>query len=61
MPDLFLGADITKWSIVKSDDLGKEVRWAMSSTKDTKRAVLELEVELDAIGKRLPTKVTTPL
>jgi hypothetical protein len=33
----------------------------MSSTKDTKRAVLELEVELDAIGKRLPTKVTTPL
>jgi hypothetical protein len=33
----------------------------MSSTKYTKRAIADVEVELDAIGKRLPTKVTTPL
>jgi hypothetical protein len=59
-PDLYLGADVAKWYIAESDDPGK-VRWAMSSTKYTKRAILELEVKLDAIGKRLPTKVTTPL
>ena len=59
-PDLYLGADVAKWYIAESDDPGK-VRWAMSSTKYTKRAISELEVELDAIGKRLPTKVTTPL
>ena len=33
----------------------------MSSTKYTKRAFADIEVELDAIGKRLPTKVTTLL
>ena len=59
-PDLYLGADVSKWYIAESDDPGK-ARWAMSSTKYTKRAISELEVELDAIGKRLPTKVTTPL
>ena len=59
-PDLYLGADVAKWYIAESDDPGK-VRWAMSSTKYTKRAISELEVELDAIGKRLPTKVTTTL
>ena len=57
-PDLYLGADIAKWYIAESDDPGK-VRWAMSSTKYTKRAISELQVELDAIGKSLLTKVTT--
>jgi hypothetical protein len=33
----------------------------MLSTKYTKRAISELEVELDAVGKRLPTKVAMPL
>ena len=33
----------------------------MSSTKYTKQAIADIEVELDAIGKRLPTEVTTPL
>jgi hypothetical protein len=32
----------------------------MPSTKYTKRAIADVEVELDAIGKQLPTKVTTP-
>ena len=55
---MYLGADIAKWYIAESDDPGK-VRWAMSSTKYTKRAISELQVELDAIGKSLLTKVTT--
>ena len=59
-PELYLGADVKKWYIADSDDPGK-VRWALASTKYTKRAIADLEVELDAIGKRLPTKVTTPL
>ena len=60
-PDLYLGADVAKWYIAESDDPGN-ARWAMLSTKySRKRAISELEVELDAIGKRLPTKVTTPL
>ena len=46
--------------MAESDDPGK-VRWAKPSTKYTKRAISDLEVELDAVGKRLPTKVTTPL
>ena len=33
----------------------------MSSTKYTKQAIAVVEVELDAIGKRLPRKVTTPV
>ena len=59
-PDMYLGADVKKWYIAGSEEPGK-VRWTMSSTKYTKRAIADIEVELDAIGKRLPTKVTTPL
>jgi hypothetical protein len=59
-PELYLGADVKKWYIADSEDPGK-VRWALASTKYTKRAIADLEVELNAIGKRLPTKVTTPL
>jgi Reverse transcriptase (RNA-dependent DNA polymerase) len=59
-PTLYLGADVLKWYIAESEEPGK-VRWALASTKYTKRAIADLEVELDAIGKRLPTKVTTPL
>ena len=44
----------------ESDKPG-QVRWALASTKYTKRAIADLEVELDKIGKRLPTKTTTPL
>ena len=33
----------------------------MSSTKYTKQAIVDVEVELDALGKTLSRKVTTPL
>ena len=59
-PDMYLGADVKKWYIAESEKPGK-VRWAMSSTKYTKQAIADVEVELDAIGKRLSRKVTTPL
>jgi hypothetical protein len=59
-PELYLGANVKKWYIADSDDPGK-VRWALASTKYTKRAIADLEVELYVIGKRLPTKVTTPM
>ena len=59
-PELYLGADVKKWYIADSDDPGK-VRWALAFTKYTKRAIADLEMELDAVGKRLPTKVSTPM
>jgi hypothetical protein len=59
-PTLYLGADVRKWYIAESEDPGK-VRWALASTKYTKRAIADLEIELNAVNKRLPTKVTTPL
>jgi hypothetical protein len=59
-PELYLGADVKKWYIADSDNPGK-VRWPLASTKCTKRAIADLEVELDAVSKRLPTKVTTPM
>jgi hypothetical protein len=59
-PTLYLGADVMKWYIAESDEPGK-VRWALASTKYTRRAIADLETELDSIGKRLPTKVSTPL
>ena len=59
-PDMYLGADVKKWYIADSDEPEK-VRWAMSSTKYTKRAISDVELELDAIGKRLPSKASTPL
>ena len=58
-PDMYLGADVKKWYIAESEEPG-EVRCAMSSTKYTKQAVADVDVDLDAIGKWLPTKVTTP-
>jgi hypothetical protein len=51
---------VKKWYIADSDNPGK-VWWALASTKYTERAKADLEVELDAIGKQLPTKVTTPM
>ena len=58
-PDMYLGADFKKWYILESEEPQK-VRCAMSSTKYTKQAVADVDVDLDAIGKWLPTKVTTP-
>lgn len=59
-PELYLGANVKKWYIAESDNPGK-MRWALASTKYTKRAIADLEVELNWIEKRLSTKVTTPL
>lgn len=59
-PDIYLGAAIKKWYIDGSDNPGK-VRWAMSADMYVKRAVKDVETELEKVGKRLPTKVTTPL
>jgi len=59
-PDLCLGADIKKWYIDGSEEPGK-ARWVMSSTNYTKKAIFEVERELKAADKRLPTRVTTPL
>ena len=59
-PELYLGAAVKKWYIANDEDPTK-VRWAMSSTKYTKKAIADVETELRRIGKQLPTKVTTPL
>jgi hypothetical protein len=59
-PDLYLGADVKKWYIEGSDEPSK-VRWAMSSTNYTKKAIEEVKRELQEGGLNLPTKVTTPL
>ena len=60
-PDAYLGAEIMKWTIEKSDEPTKP-RWAMSSDAYVKRAVVEVErYVVTKSGKRLPTKVTTPM
>ena len=59
-PDLYLGANVKKWYIAGSDEPDKP-RWALSSENYTKKAIAEVENELKAAGKRLVTKVTTPL
>lgn len=56
-PDTYLGVDIKKMYIDSSDDPTK-VRWGMSSETYVKRV---LENELQAAGKRLSTKASTPL
>ena len=57
-PSMYLGADIEKFTI--ASDPGK-IRWAMSSTKYTGKAIEEVERELKVRGLKLPTRVTTPV
>ena len=59
-PDAYLGAEVKKWTIEGADNPTK-VRWAMSSDLYVKRAVTEVERELEEIGERLSTKVSTPM
>jgi hypothetical protein len=59
-PTMYLGADIRKRTIQDSDDPTK-IRWGMSSTSYTKKAIQEVERELAEVSKCLPSKVTTPL
>ena len=59
-PDAYLGAEVKKWTIEGADNPSK-VRWAMSSDLYVKRAVTEVERELEEIGERLSTKISTPM
>ena len=59
-PDAYLGAEVKKWTIDGAENPSK-VRWAMSSDLYVKRAVTEVERELEEIGERLSTKVSTPM
>jgi hypothetical protein len=47
-PDAYLGAEVKKWTIEGADNPTK-VRWAMSSDLYVKRAVTEVERELEEI------------
>jgi hypothetical protein len=57
-PDLYLGADIEKKYFDEEPD---KIRWSMSSTNYTKKAIAEVERELAKADKRLPTRANTPL
>ena len=59
-PDQYLGATIRKMNIEDSEDPTK-TRWGMSSDIYVKRAVADVERELEQIDKKLPTRITTPL
>jgi hypothetical protein len=59
-PDVYLGAEVKKWTIEGADNLTK-VCWAMLSDLYVNRAVTEVERNLDEIGERLSTKVSTPM
>jgi hypothetical protein len=59
-PDTYLGALIKKWAVDGSTDPTKE-KWAMSSDPYVKRAIEEVERELEEIGMMLGTKAATPL
>jgi len=59
-PTTYLGADIVKYQIAESDEPSK-VRWAMSSGTYVKRAISDLEKELEAVGQHLKKRVTTPI
>ena len=59
-PTTYLGADVKEWSLPSLDDPGKKC-WGMSSETYVKRVVKDVEARLDSMGRKLATKVTTPL
>jgi len=59
-PDQYLGANVKKVTIPESDNPGK-VRWAFESMGYTKKAIAEVEAELNKDGKMLASKAKTPL
>jgi hypothetical protein len=59
-PDVYLGAQIKKWYIAKSDDPAK-ARWAMLSEGYMKQAIQDMETELSLMDKILLTKVTASI
>ncbi|GAX20073.1 hypothetical protein FisN_1Lu447, partial [Fistulifera solaris] len=58
-PELYLGADVKKWHIDDAEDPTKD-RWALSSEKYTKKAISEVETELNKVHLDLPKKAATP-
>jgi len=59
-PEMYLGAEIRKCKIAGSEDPDK-VRWGMSSDLYLKRALADVELELEKAGKYLNPKAVTTL
>jgi len=57
-PKIYLGAEIKQF---RHPDNPQHSMWSMSADQYVKDALVNLEFNLDRMGKRLPTKVTTPL
>jgi len=57
-PEEYLGAQVKAWTLEDAPDVKC---WAMSSEKYVKNAIREVEAELSNSGKRLQTKISTPL
>jgi hypothetical protein len=58
-PTVYLGAKVSKHYIAESEEPDKP-HWSLSAEDYVKRAVKDVETELDKAGEFLPTKVTTP-
>jgi hypothetical protein len=58
-PAVYLGAKVSKHYLTELAEPNKP-RWSLSAEDYVKRAVKDVETELDKAGKFLPTKVTTP-
>jgi hypothetical protein len=56
-PEVYLGADLGCFSL--PDNPSKQ-QWSMSSMNYVQQAVANVEKDLDEIGKRLSTKITSP-
>jgi hypothetical protein len=59
-PTTYLGVDVKKFRIPNSDDPDK-VRWAFESTSFVKKAIKDLERELEESNLRLLPNAKTPL
>jgi hypothetical protein len=59
-PDTYLGVDIKKFRIPDSDEPDK-VRWAFESTSYVKKAIADMEKELEDADLRLLPNAKTPL
>ena len=60
-PDEYLGSEIRHYTIPDTQDPSNRDRWAMSADKYCKRALAEVETELEKSGEKLKSKVTTPI
>jgi hypothetical protein len=58
VPDQYLGAKIKKWTIEDTENPGK-TRWAISLDMYIKQVIGDLKMELELVGQRLATKMST--